>query len=191
LEPIGYEALVHYFRSSAWTLEIVKIQWIRVVKNSESLFTENEMPILIGDGVKQSKEGRKMPGVKRLHQESENSGKAEYIFGHMFGAVGILVGNIDKLFCLPLSASLQDGDKVMRKWHDETYESVSHVVQILRDASSIAVVCWKLHFTLGCVLFHNIVPARDDKAGTANGQRTFDSDQGKDVNSRVYSADRI
>ena len=60
-----------------------------------------------------------MPGVKRLHQESENSGKTEFIFGHMFGFIGVLVGNGDKLFCLPLSASLHDGDKLMRKWEDE------------------------------------------------------------------------
>jgi hypothetical protein len=79
-----------------------------------------------------------MPGVKRLHQESENSGKAEYIFGHMFGAVGILVGSMEKLFCLPVSVTLQAGDKVMRKWEDSAYESVSHVVQIIRDAFSVA-----------------------------------------------------
>jgi hypothetical protein len=99
---------------------------------------ENGMPVLIGDGVKQSKEGRKMPGVKRLHQESENSGKAEYIFGHMFGAIGVLTGTAEKLFCLALSATLQDGDKVMRKWENKEYEPVSHVVQIIRDAFSAA-----------------------------------------------------
>jgi len=98
------------------------------------------MPILIGDGVKQPKEGKKMPGVKRLHQESENSSKPEYIFGHMFGTIGVLVGNVEKLFCLPLSASLQDGDKIMRKWDNEDYEPVSHVVQIVRDAFSASVV---------------------------------------------------
>jgi hypothetical protein len=95
------------------------------------------MPILIGDGVKQSKEGKKMPGVKRLHQESENSGKAEYIFGHMFGAIGILIGSMGKLFCLLLSVTLQDGDKVMRKWENVEYEPVSHVVRIIRDAFSV------------------------------------------------------
>jgi hypothetical protein len=57
----------------------------------------------------------------------------------MFGAVCVLVGNIDKLFCLPLSASLQDGDELMRKWDDENYKPVSHVVQIVRDAFSVAV----------------------------------------------------
>ena len=98
------------------------------------------MPILIGDGVKQSKEGKKMPGVKRLHQESENSDKAEYVSGHMFGFIGVLIGKIEKLFCLPLTASLQDGDKLMRKWEDEAYEPVSHVVQIVRDAFSIVTI---------------------------------------------------
>jgi hypothetical protein len=140
LEPGGYEALVHFFRSSAWRLSSLKEHWVRFIGLSGALFTENGLPILIGDGVKQSKEGKKMPGVKRLHQESENSGKAEYIFGHMFGIIGVLVGSVEKLFCLPLSASLQDGDKLMRKWDNKDYEPVSHVVQIVRDAFSAAVV---------------------------------------------------
>jgi hypothetical protein len=59
------------------------------------------------DGVKQSKEGRKMPGVKKFYQESENSSKPEYIFGHMFGVVGILAGNKSKLFCIALMASVR------------------------------------------------------------------------------------
>jgi hypothetical protein len=29
-----------------------------------------------------------MPGIKKLHQESENSSKGEYIFGRMFGGIG-------------------------------------------------------------------------------------------------------
>jgi len=141
LEPARYEALIHFFRSNAWTLEAIRIQWAQIVKKSDVLFNENGMVVLIGDGVKQSKEGKKMPGVKRLHQESENSSKPEYIFGHMFGAIGVLVGNAaGKLFCLPLSASLHDGDKLMRRWDNEDYEPVSHVVQIVRDAFSAAVV---------------------------------------------------
>ena len=140
LTPGVYEALIHFFRSSAWSLSDLKECWVRIVGTSGVLFKENGMTILIGDGVKQSKEGRKMPGVKRVHQESGNSDKSEYTFGHMFGTIGVLVGTVEKLFCLPLSASLQYGDKVMRKWDDEAYESVSHVVQIVRDAFSIAVV---------------------------------------------------
>jgi hypothetical protein len=137
LMPSGYEALLHFFASNAWTLSDIREHWIHIVINSDTVFKENGMPILIGDGVKQSKEGKKMPGVKRMHQESEDSSKSEYIWGHMFGAIGILVGNADKLFCLPLSATLQDGDAKMRKWEDKTYKSVSHVVRIIRDAFAV------------------------------------------------------
>ena len=86
----------------------------------------------------QSKEGRKMPGVKKLHQESENSGKPEYIFGHMFGVVGILAGNMSKLFCIALSASVQDGVSKIREFADPTTPSVSHVVQVITQAGEIA-----------------------------------------------------
>ncbi|MEI3615040.1 hypothetical protein [Pseudogracilibacillus sp. SO30301A] len=44
-----------------------------------------------------------MPGVKKLHQKSENSSKTKYNFGHLFGAIGILMGTPQKWFCLPLS----------------------------------------------------------------------------------------
>ena len=59
--------------------------------------------ILAGDGIKISKEAEKMPGVKRLHQESDNSGKAPYIYGHHWGAIGILAGWVKKnILCSPL-----------------------------------------------------------------------------------------
>ena len=45
-----------------------------------------------------------MPGVKRLFQESENSGKPEYIHGHMFGGLGILAGRAGSWACIPLRA---------------------------------------------------------------------------------------
>ncbi|GHV48665.1 hypothetical protein FACS1894204_13040 [Synergistales bacterium] len=81
-----------------------------------------------------------MPCVKRMHQESENSGKPEYIFGHMFGAIGVLVGNAEKLFCLPLYASVQDGDSTIRKWDNKKYKVVSHVVRMIKDAFSVVSV---------------------------------------------------
>ncbi len=44
--------------------------------------------------------------MKKLHQESENSSKGEYIFGYLFGAIGILAGSPQKWFCLPLFMNL-------------------------------------------------------------------------------------
>ena len=62
---------------------------------------EGNLHVLVGDGVKQSKEGRRMPGVKKLFQESENSAKPDYIHGHMFGGLGILAGAAHSWACIP------------------------------------------------------------------------------------------
>jgi hypothetical protein len=49
-----------------------------------------------------------------LHQESENSGKAPWIFGHHFRVVGMLAGITEELFCIPLTAELHEGALALR-----------------------------------------------------------------------------
>ena len=71
--------------------------------------------ILIGDGIKVAKEAKFMPGVKKLHQDSENSSKAPWIFGHHFGVLGMLVANKDKAFCVPVMAELHEGAEALRQ----------------------------------------------------------------------------
>jgi hypothetical protein len=107
---------------------------MRVVNCVGLLFRDDGLPILIVDGLKQVKEGKKIPGVKKLHQESENSNKASYIYGHHYGVLGVLMGNAKKLFCTPLSARIHNGVDIIRKWEDPLYESKSHVVQMITDA---------------------------------------------------------
>lgn len=93
LDPGFYHSILHFFRSDAYRTNGLRNRWYSLVRSSPVLMKEQGRIILIGDGVKQSKEGYYMPGVKKLHQESEDSSKGEYIFGHLFGAVGVLVGN--------------------------------------------------------------------------------------------------
>ena len=109
LDPSRYYGALHFFRSAAWSTEALRQKWYQIVAGSGKALRVNGKAILAGDGVKQSKEGRHMPGVKKLHQESEDQTKAEYIFGHFFGAVGILVGSADHTLCLPLKINIQDG----------------------------------------------------------------------------------
>jgi len=71
---------------------------------------------MIGDCIKVSKEGKKMPGSKKLHQDSENSGKATYIFGHNFGVLGLLIGKLNHMFCIPISAEIHEGVEELRKF---------------------------------------------------------------------------
>lgn len=83
-----------------------------------------------------------MPGVKKLHQDSENSSKGEFIFGHLFGAIGVLVGTSQKRFCLPLSMQLQAGIKTIFGWASSSPERQdSHVVQLIDQAFMAAEAC--------------------------------------------------
>lgn len=138
LSARSYETLVHFLRSSAWSLESLCRMWFQVVRCVAPLYSLNGSVVLIGDGMKQSKEARRMPGVKKLHQESENSSKSEYIFGHMFGAIGILIGSSLKWFCLPLFMNLQDGVKSIFGWNHLKERQDSHVVQVIEQGLTAA-----------------------------------------------------
>ena len=83
--------------------------------------------------LKLQKEARKMLGVKKLHQESENSSKGEYILGHIFGGIGVIVGNNSKLFCIPLFINIQDGIKTVLSWINPEEQAKSHVVQMIEN----------------------------------------------------------
>ncbi|MBD2843914.1 transposase [Paenibacillus sp. IB182496] len=139
LAPRHYESMVHFFRSTAWSLEALRLAWFKVVGRMAPLLYVRGRVVLVGDGMKQAKEGRRMPGVKKLHQESENSSKGEYIFGHLFGAIGILAGTPIKWFCLPLFMNLQDGVKTIFGWDASSEERQdSHVVQMIDQAFAAA-----------------------------------------------------
>jgi hypothetical protein len=143
-----YETLNHFFRSCAWTLESLKLKWFHVVKEFAPIYREQGAVVLIGDGVKQSKEARYMPGTKKLHQESENSSKAEFIFGHLFGGIGILTGALGEWFCLPLFMNLQDGVKTIFGWEVNPERQDSHVVQMIDNGFEAAKVFGKALFLL-------------------------------------------
>lgn len=89
-----------------------------------------------------------MPGVKKHHQKSENTSKPDYIFGHLFGATGILMGTPAKWFCLPLFMNLQDGVKAIFGWEDQPERQESHVVQMIDQDFAATTVFGKALFLL-------------------------------------------
>jgi hypothetical protein len=132
----AYPAMIHFFRSESWYIGSIKYAWIKVVASMPVLIKEDGRYILIGDGVKQPKEGRKTPGVKKLHQESDNSSKGEYIHGHLFGGLGILAGCGTKLYSILLSVRLHEGIAALQKWRNEDdCDEESHIVKMVRDAA--------------------------------------------------------
>lgn len=76
-------------------------RWWQIVLSSCPLVKIDDRLLLAGDGIKISKEAEKMPGVKKLHQESDNSGKAPYIYGHHHGVIGIMAGWVKKTVLYP------------------------------------------------------------------------------------------
>jgi hypothetical protein len=65
--------------------------------------------LIVGDGIKVPKTGKKMPGVKLLHQESESNTKPQYIMGHSCQAVAVLVGALQSVFAVPLASRIHEG----------------------------------------------------------------------------------
>jgi len=131
LSPKVYESMLSFFRASSWSLDSLYEKWFKTVKENAPIHYENGAVVIIGDGVKQAKEGRYMPGVKKLHQESENSSKAKFIHGHLFGGIGILAGNEEKKVCIPLHMNLQDGVSEIFNWVDDNERQQTHVVQMI------------------------------------------------------------
>jgi len=104
-----YDRLLDQFHSKAIRPDTLVALWARVVLQ---LFPHpvrvNARLVLVGDGIKAPKRGKKMPAVKLLHQQSD-SNKAEYIMGHSLQAVGILMHAANSVFAVPLAMRIHEG----------------------------------------------------------------------------------
>ncbi len=109
LQERCYHRLLHFFHSNAIKLDLLSQLWLGIIIKLFPLYRIDGRPVLVLDGFKNPKEGRKMPGVKLLHQESESNSKPLYIMGHSFQVFGVLccVGNY--YFCVPVCARIHEG----------------------------------------------------------------------------------
>ena len=105
-----YDRLLDCFHSPAIHLESITQLWARLVLRCfPGLLRVNGRLVLVGDGIKIPKRGRKMPAVKLLHQESDSNTKSEYIMGHSFQAVAVLVSAAKSVFAVPLASRIHEG----------------------------------------------------------------------------------
>jgi len=110
LMPQAYRRLLHLFHSNALVLSTLTEVWIRLTLKLFNPVREGGRLVCVADGLKVPKEGRKMPAVKKLHQESGDNTKAEFIFGHSFQVVGLLVrGTLGQVYSLPLASRIHEG----------------------------------------------------------------------------------
>ena len=110
LRPALYNKLRDSLHSDAVQLDRLSALWTQAVLR---LFPDplrvNGRRVLVGDGIKVAKSGKKMPGVKLLHQQSDSNTKPEYIMGHSMQAVSILVRAAQSVFAVPLAVRIHEG----------------------------------------------------------------------------------
>ena len=110
LRPKLYHRLLAHFHSTGVKLDRLAALWAQVVLGLfPSPVRVNGRLVLVGDGIKIAKRGKKMPAVKLLHQQSESNTKPEYIMGHSLQAVSLLVHAAQSFFAVPLAARIHEG----------------------------------------------------------------------------------
>jgi len=102
LKPELYHTMLHFFRSTGYEVPQIYKKWIKIVQKEVNFMRIANRVILLGDHIKIPKEGRRMPGIQIIHQESQNSGKGEYIEGHIHAQVSALISGKGLTRSLPL-----------------------------------------------------------------------------------------
>ena len=110
LKESSYDRILDFFHGNALDLEVLTRTWVALLlKVHPAILRVNGRLLLVGDGIKVAKSGRKMPAVKLLHQESESNTKPPYIMGHSLQAVAILAGALESVFAVPLTSRIHEG----------------------------------------------------------------------------------
>jgi len=110
IQAMCYDRILDLFHSSALDLNVLTRTWAALVAGAHpQLMRCNGRLVLVGDGIKIAKSGKKMPAVKRLHQSSESNSKAPYIMGHSCQAVSLLAQGLKSVVAIPLAARIHEG----------------------------------------------------------------------------------
>jgi hypothetical protein len=116
----GYNMLLHFFQSSAWSLGNIVSCWGGFVLSQGKLVKVGDRVVLQGDHTHVPKDGRRMPGVVTLHQDSETQSKPSYFRGHCWGAIVGLAGSLSAPFGIPLDLGIHQGFEHLGKKKDES-----------------------------------------------------------------------
>ena len=133
LKPMFYDRILDMFHSKGLDFRKLRKFWVKAVLKfgSEILWKVNGRIVLLGDGVKNPKSGKKMPGVKKLHQESESNTKPEYIFGHSLQSVSVVAKTCGWLTAIPLGTEIHEGVVFSNRCHKTLLDKMLELVDSL------------------------------------------------------------
>jgi hypothetical protein len=106
----AYHRFLHLFHSKGLDLDALTACWVRLCMTLFSPFQVGSRIVCLADGIKAPKEGKRMPAVKLLHQQSESNTKPEYIMGHSLQAISLLVNApAGRVAAVPLTSRIHEG----------------------------------------------------------------------------------
>ena len=110
LRPGCYGCLLDFLHSSALCPDHLARLWTRLVlKLHPGVERCRGRLVLLADGLKKPKCGRKMPAVKLLFQSGESNTKPDYIMGHSCQALALLARVGPFFQAIPLCARIHEG----------------------------------------------------------------------------------
>lgn len=104
-----YDRMLDSFHSKAVDRDLLVQLWTQTVIRLGLGHPLQGRWLLIGDGIKVPKEGKKMPAVKSLHQESGSNSKPQFIMGHSCQALALCCETNQCFFALPLTVRIHEG----------------------------------------------------------------------------------
>jgi hypothetical protein len=137
-----YYCLLHFFHSPALNLDCLTQCWHQTMGRlfRRCLVRVHGRPVVVVDGLKRPKEGKKMPAVKSLHQESRCNAKAPFIMGHSLQAVALLVQAAGACLAVPVGARLHEGLVWSRRDRRTLLDKLSQLLLSLRWTEPVTVV---------------------------------------------------
>lgn len=140
LKQYCYDRLLDCFHSAAINLDALTRIWLELVLVvlKPCLYTVNGRIVLLADGIKVAKAGRKMPAVKTLHQSSEN--KPRFISGHSCQALALAVRAASSFFAVPLACRIHDGIKEYSEDRRSMFDKLISLLHSLAVSSPLYMV---------------------------------------------------
>lgn len=133
LSPKCYIPLLHFFHSSAWNVLTLMELWWKWLNAQNVGYRVDGRAVLIGDHTMTSKEGRKMPSVTTLHQNSETASKPSFFRGHYWGCIAMLIQKDNKYFAAPLQAAIHEGLEFSSNSHKTQSPKTTLIVEMARQ----------------------------------------------------------
>jgi hypothetical protein len=135
-----YDRLLDFFHSPAVDVAGLTRLWTQRALALFPVYRLVGRPVLLGDGIKIPKCGRKMPAVKHLHQESEGNTKPEYIMGHSIQVISMLVAADTSFFAVPLAGRIHEGVKFTNRDQQTLPTKFANLLDSLAIAEPIYLV---------------------------------------------------